>query len=78
MYHSRVGFDNKTTTCHGGLDPASSSGFEDWILAFARMTEVGRPAASKWVRFVCFHIRLMESVVITSGEPLFRASRAVL
>ncbi len=28
---------------HAGLDPASSSEFEDWIQAFARMTELSNP-----------------------------------
>ena len=35
--------DSSTTTRssprHAGLDPASSSGFEDWTLAFASVTD---------------------------------------
>ena len=47
-------FDNKTTTRHAGHDPASSFGFGDWILAFARMTEVGHPAGAKMGSFCVF------------------------
>ena len=56
-------FSESGTTCHAGLDPASRSVFEDWILAFASMTEEGELEVG--------------SIGTTQGRPLRGALCAV-